>query len=56
MATKKKQPPARLHAKLPPDLHAWAHDYAWRNNTNVTQMIKDHFTRLREKDRGRRLP
>jgi len=46
--------PARLQAKLPPELHRWAHDYAERKNTSVTQMIKDYFTLLKEKDDGRR--
>lgn len=46
--------PARLQAKIPQDLHRWVHEYARRKNTSVTQMIKDHFTTLKEKDDGRR--
>lgn len=46
--------PARLQAKIPQDLHRWVHEYARRKNTSVTQMIKDHFTALKEKDDGRR--
>lgn len=41
---------ARLQAKLPEELHGWAHDYAGRKNTTVTQLIVDYFTVLREKD------
>lgn len=41
---------ARLQAKLTEELHNWAHDYASRKNTTVTQLIVDHFTALREKD------
>ena len=51
---KKSSKPARLQAKLPEDLHIWVHEYARRRNTNVTQLIKDHFTSLKEKDDARR--
>lgn len=55
MASSKK-PPARVQLKLPSDLKEWAQDYANRKNTNITQLVKDHFTRLREKDDGRTNP
>lgn len=54
MASPKKADPARVQMKLPPDLKAWAVEYADRKNTNLTQMFKDHLTQLREKEDGRR--
>jgi hypothetical protein len=40
----------RKNFRLPLDLTLWAEDYARRKNTNMTQLIVDHLTKLKERD------
>jgi hypothetical protein len=45
----KKTEKVRKNFKLPADLAAWIESYARDCNTSMTQLIVDHFTKLREK-------
>jgi hypothetical protein len=38
--------------RIPADLLDWAKDYAVAKNKNVTQIVVDHFTGLKEKAIG----
>jgi hypothetical protein len=38
--------------RIPSDLLEWAKDYAVAKNKNVTQIVVDHFTGLKEKANG----
>jgi hypothetical protein len=40
----------RVHATIPPDLKAWAQEYAKRKRTNISRMIAEHFEALRRKE------
>lgn len=40
----------RKNFRLPADLVAWVEIFAKRKNTNMTQLIIDHLTDLRERN------
>ena len=42
----------RVNMRIPADLLDWAKDYAVSKNKNVTQIVVDHFTGLKEKSNG----
>lgn len=44
---------ARMGIRIDADLKAWAERYAQDRRTNVTQLITDHFVKLRDQH-GRR--
>ena len=41
----------RLNLVIDPDLKEWAHEYAKRKHTSVTQLVIDHLIELRESER-----
>jgi len=45
--TTKKSANDRVNLKLPADLKKWMFKYAEKHGTTVTQMIIDHFVRVR---------
>lgn len=49
-------PRARLNMRIPEPLLDWAKDYAVVRNTTITQIIIDHFTKLRETSNGKSSP
>ena len=53
---KKKMPndgkSARLNLMIDSKLKAWAHEYAKRRSTSISAIITDHFSNLRELERG----
>lgn len=42
----------RINMRIPSELLEWAKDYAVAKNKNVTQIVVDHFTGLKEKANG----
>lgn len=38
--------------RIPVDLLKWARGYVKKRNTNITQAVVDHFTRLRAEERA----
>lgn len=40
----------RKNFRLPSDLAKWADQYAQAKNTNLTQLIVDHLTKLRARE------
>jgi hypothetical protein len=42
----------RVNMRIPADLLVWAKSYAISKNKNVTQIVVDHFTGLKEKANG----
>lgn len=46
-------PRARLNMRIPEPLLDWAKDYAVIRNTTITQIIIDHFTKLKEASNGK---
>jgi hypothetical protein len=45
---KRKVEKTRLNLLIDADLKVWARKYAKKKHTTITQMIVDHFVKLRE--------
>ena len=43
---------ARLNLMIDPDLKAWAHQYTRQRSTSISALITEHFSNLRERERG----